>query len=1443
MLRHNKLFTYAIIIFLVFITFSSAFISSKVASIPSFNSENDNISKIPIAYYTMDSQITEVKTRAVVDHNRNLHTFVRITYSNRTFIIDYLFNGKKTEIVKDIAPGRVFDTYETSSGIVLFYSFNGQFGQFNLYMFRLNCNTNSSETIKVFKSNVLFGESIIYNIQQSGDEFHLLFGEAIFKNIMDENPMTKVRHITVFSNGSSSISTIITDVPYPGLQSLHYIAGNVVGLYKYMLYPTRKIATIVLMPKDMSYTSNVLYFTTDYDVKLSVLSNNTLNLALVKIGTIYTYNFHLNDSFSFSNFTKKFIGMYSYYDFISSAFSDHVIFLFHPIPHLKLNATNTEGNLITEPVILDFNGSQFSIKNVNIPFTTNNSVADSTFVKFNSQALFIASISKIEHNFRIGRKRALESDVISITIFSNNQNISMVHNIAFVKVHIVSNIVYILQRYWLFIAIGFGVFALITALFFRKIKNGLKRLSSFLIRPVKPNAKKFVLIFINAGIFIQSAVSIPFELWKSNKKRALISIFGMAILTLIILSSTTILKTKQDIMVSNYLYDADLYNNGRPSVTFSRLHNVLSARWGRVTEYSPFYENFSDAVINEMLSTIASQTVVLKDIITAIDYSTSMRILFNAGHGSVVQGVEDYFGVSRNYSTILRSILIKGRVPQAPYEIMIDEDTAEGLQKQLNDTIIFYSVDVSTAGILEYTNMTVVGIYHKPTHDYLLDMCKKQELSSDLIMDISDLYGAITFNDYYLYNLKDMPAQQLQLDGQVQLYYDFSLINSNNFEQLLADFNTIRPGYSHQVKFDPLGGNWVVSTEVKTLLIGLSPKYISTEFLLILLSIPILYLAIFLIFETNALFSASFEEEIAILRSKGLSTADIVYINTFMKTIESFFATLLGWLGTLIIIKPLLKIDRLLSFVNYQIPSVLIQNFWLMLAISFLTLVVITLPLTIKMSQRKKEKARPKKITSFLKKIRAIDFITVGLGGAIIYGGIALYNAFSKELANTASSAMLMIFIYIEGIGIMVILLGIGLILKDIHSLSMAVISKLLWKMKKNIFSLSLIEVKSDISLFNNVFLTYLILIGITLPSFVAPITVQRSIYNDTYFMMGSDMYIKDWQNVNQSLQVKEAILHTQGVVSVANISQVDAMLGGRQIYVLLLDNVSAFYQTAFKPEKRYFRNWDGIIPKLSTENTMLVSSPFIRNYELHSNNKYDFNYNSTEFTIIATFDYFPIIYPYGPSSTGGRPTVVMSASNFHAIKQDFTIFGQYNYRLLIKLSDDADIDLIANTLVNNFGVSVTTAQNEIENMFHTYIPFYSSIVSLFVFSLLISLISIAFTSMSNPLKILQKRMEKHDILKKMGVPNKVIIQMSSMELFAVGVAPGIIIGGLLGWLISKGVIYIFGTFRNATLPMKLYFPPIAMLTVFIIIPALFFVIFGLTMKAKFAAYMPVNLE
>ena len=204
-----------------------------------------------------------------------------------------------------------------------------------------------------------------------------------------------------------------------------------------------------------------------------------------------------------------------------------------------------------------------------------------------------------------------------------------------------------------------------------------------------------------------------------------------------------------------------------------------------------------------------------------------------------------------------------------------------------------------------------------------------------------------------------------------------------------------------------------------------------------------------------------------------------------------------------------------------------------------------------------------------------------------------------------------------------------------------------------------------------------------------------------------------------------------------------------------------------------------------------------------------------------------------------------MSKESFIRILLTFSI-SNINYlqdRLLIKLNPLANPEEVETYIEREYEMQVISAKLTAENFLLTSFPFYSVLVAEFVFSLFICMITFAFISISNPLKLLQKKVGKFDILKKLGVRTNRIILISALELLISCILPGLILGWMIGYGLIRLTIWVFFGLYYFILPFKFTFPVSALVTAFIIVPVVYYTIFFVTMKYNFQKYRPRNLE
>jgi len=989
--------------------------------------------------------------------------------------------------------------------------------------------------------------------------------------------------------------------------------------------------------------------------------------------------------------------------------------------------------------------------------------------------------------------------------------------------------------------------ALVYVIFRKKINKTFLSLKTYFSRPVKSTTSKITLFFTNLWIFFTNSLSTLYILFKTNKKRHLMNLIGMSILAVIIITSANLYTSKQKVLFSEYVDKIDVLNDSIPSLSITMSYDTSGTGISL-----PIEEEFNELALSEIFTQFKLEYKTFGSIISNIEYSTfmymtAMDFLDNSSFQQVT-----YITASENYTSVIEAMLVEGRLPTNKGEVLLSTDVVTNLNVTLNETIRLYGSTRSYYNFElgeTYALVKVVGTFQPLSTEELKNLVKLYNLPYDAVKSLDFLFGGVfAFNKFALKNLHGIYPWQMVMTTYVQFYYDFSDFDPTLLSVLKEEQQALIDGNEHPLNFSPFA-SWSISAELDTVITTLEPKLKSSIFLFFTLAIPIIYLSIFLILETNEIYSRSMEQEIEIFQIKGISTSRIALNYSIIKFFEASVAAIIGFLLSLALTPPLLKMD---SFVSFNNPFFYIDftSIPLSAVLTIVLIVLISLPMIIKMSKQTTiYQKTPNRLLSLLKKIRIIPLLLIILGGGIIFGGLMLYNLFASTPG--VSTPLVMVFIYISGSGLLVGLLGIGLLLKDFHSILMIAISKISWKVKKSIGTFSLIDIRADVKLFNNIFLTFFILIGVTLPSIIAPLSVQYNFQKDAYLYAGSDIYVKNWLDYNSS-DFLPNITAISGIHSVTTISAVDANLEGSQLYIYLIYNITTYLETSYKPPKRMFSQWDTAILSLQDNNTMLCTQYF---FEGLAHKEYSYTFSNQlgtineEYTIIRQFDYFPVFYFLGPYKKGATRSVnalVMTDDNFRRIIDTVTVIGgeesRFDDRLLIKLEPDADEQLIAKK-IRELGLEIIVAKEDAEQTQFESFPFYSIVAAEFTISILICLIAIAFISITNPIKLLQKRTNKNDRLKKMGISTKKIIQLTALETFVSGVLPGILLGTGFAFAIITGFILATKAFFYGGIKYLVVLSPMALIIAYVLTPILFYSIFYLSMKRNYARYLPRNLE
>ncbi len=1418
-------------------------------------------------------EISYIRSASIIDNVSRVHFFLQINYFNGSFVILHILEDILITVETGRSASSIFEAYRIDENIVLVYSLESQIYRNVVKLYMWNDLEHSSSTI--YNSSEYYFYPKIF---MSENSIHLM---TLNVDYYEEPPDVVLHHVRIFFNGTSVEKSI--EVPFWGDEYDVFVLDDQAFMMfkKYNYNETSRYydstTLSIVGVTDQGFYNSTVYEIDDvwFSSQLSVCSDGKFYFSYVSYGILYTTKFSINESItpsSFKQFNFNSYYFYGYFDVFSYTnttylvYQDFGYYWLEDAPYYYYYNPDRKVKTLTLNIIVDDNISMYQrvVELEDYPYLYQFGSVNYDIIENGSYSI---GYSVILESQSFDNMKFLSEYVFAWKVYTDlTLNLPTTPFLYGIKSY--SSFAYFWIKYWYTVISPIIVLSILYVIFRKRINRGIKKMIRYLLRPIIPNAKKSKLVAVNLWLFVKNSSSLIMILWKANKRRLIISLLGLTILSTIIVTSTTLFDSKRTSLIINYVESADLYNDDDLSASYNLILSDLSSLGDE-----GFNLNITEYAFSEIFHSLNTKTSVLRSIITGVYYTMNiplMNLNFTDAY-SYPLGVS-YYGLNDNYSVVIEELLTEGRLPIDNNEVIVASSFIDEYAVEINDTLsfnatsfyeVFYPTDFSKA------NFTVVGIYQDPSENLLTNICNKYSLPSDPLTDLTSSYYRIptmlTFTSSYLTNLENVTSYNLNLYSQIQFLYDFSQMDTDRLNILLEEIQDIVGKSPYSFNFAP-NSYWYIQNELQYVFSGIGSFMQMTQFIIVFLSIPILYLALFVTFEVNEIFSSSFEQEIRILSSKGVSTGMITFIYSTMKFFEALAATFLGLGVNLIILPPLLKIDKFITFKSV-FTSIQLATAPAAMGITLLLLIIISVPRIIKLSTTKKEVEKPpKKFVHLMKTIKLPYILITGFGAGFIGLGWWLIESSYLNIIDSSSLALLTIYIYIIGIGVMISLLGLGLLLREVHKIFMIAISKVFWSLRKNLFTFSLVEVRSDIKLFNNTFLTYVILVGLLIPFTITPLLIQDKINTETYFYGGSDLIITNWDDYNDT--ILSSFSNYSEIVSYTNITQLNANYRDYPIDFLIVNDTVDYLKTAFQPPEYLFRNWEQSIYELRENTSMLTSNTF-KDYVAGGQNQFSF-INDTgvdpiviPFSIKRGFDYFPIFYDYGSERFGSEPYgvsydvyypepypythfgIVMSQDNFEYISGILTLNEVTLQRLLINVKNSVNQEKFADTLRQDLGVEVDTMETNSDLALFTFFPFYSVLVAEFVFGILICLAAVAFTSLSNPLKILQRRLVKHDILKKIGIPTNRIIFLSALELFVSCIVLGLALGGAAGYgLLSLfNWLFIESPAVQGGLPFQMHFPYQVMLIIFLAIPVVFYTIFFLAMKYNFAKYRPKNLE
>ncbi len=970
----------------------------------------------------------------------------------------------------------------------------------------------------------------------------------------------------------------------------------------------------------------------------------------------------------------------------------------------------------------------------------------------------------------------------------------------------------------------------------------------------KSNLKKFlydteqvgshakpVLIILNIWRYLINYLSIVKNLGFTNKKRTIVTLTGFVITGYLLASAIIISQSEQSAMVKSFYRAHTIISDNEVTAQLST--TIINS----ISQPSGFPVNYDQLVKSELYSAISGFTI--EKYVSRIDsaYYTPMY----AQHPTVnfKQEIKVCAVPDDSYS-YLSSIITNGSVPQNNYDVLVRGDIFRkfGLNINGNLTIYLRSKPAAVDYSLYAFNVSISGIYERMTTSEL-------EKTSSFLGMSNDIYSLIEtanviLKDSTLFRiLSSSSLMNIQLTGIYQFVLDFSHFTIEERTMIMDEQNKLI-GKTFSVSSDSSSA-LTFTGELFTFFKAFNTYYVQNMSRLFIFAFPAILLSIFMIFESSELFSNSYVQEVTVMKNRGVKKRRVTGIYISIRFIEVIIATLVSYALAVITAIPLIKVNGFLSFNNKDTEFVL-GNVPISLVLIATLLFTISIPRILMIINReKKVEKTPSKIIKIFKSIswRDVSFLLIGSG---IFGAF-YYLTFLMH--NETSTKYFALFLNLTIIGALFALIGGLPILMKLLSILWRSIGTMIWRGdKKTKTKFVFAEIAKDIKYFENITLIFLLLIAIIIPSIIVPYSKETVLTQQAYFINGADIMIRDFHKYpNLSL---DNISRIKGIASISYVQMYtmysDTNLGysGTKIVVI---NTTSFLQTAFTPPYKVTElHWEYL--QTLTSNTVIVSKTLAAKYRksigdkiflIHPDAVFDTKldryvspYNHT-MTITSFFNLFPVFFLQKDRDKGDNMMIVSTAC-FDKLKPVIVRRLLTSTALLIRVNDPKHAKDVSDTIFKETGGVYVSTVSSIKDSLKT--PLYNIFIIEMILSMFVATIVLIFSSFTTATKILEKRVIKHDIMKKMGININTIVNLSAIESFIAAVLPSMLFGSLVGFLILKPMLNLLN-YGSEPYPLTVQYPIVGLIIGFLALPVILYINLSYNLRREFAHYTPTQLE
>jgi len=272
-----------------------------------------------LLYTTQSNDISSVRTEVLMDSSNRTHYFFQIGYYNGSFVILHIYDEQINVIEREFQMTNIFEAKTVGDIVYLYYSYSSQYYGTYLRLYKWDDGETNNRIIFTYEESYVPAYFFIRN-----ETLHFCFVEDPYYDY----PI--IHHRIFFQNGSQLNYHYHVPYPFYYSNSLTVLNNQIFNLFQFVDYDNDTTTLQIIGYIDGSYyNSTKITMELDwFEAKLSVSSDNKLQLSLLSYEKFLITTFSINDTVLPSSFQTIYLDEYFYESYNVFSYNNATYFVF-----------------------------------------------------------------------------------------------------------------------------------------------------------------------------------------------------------------------------------------------------------------------------------------------------------------------------------------------------------------------------------------------------------------------------------------------------------------------------------------------------------------------------------------------------------------------------------------------------------------------------------------------------------------------------------------------------------------------------------------------------------------------------------------------------------------------------------------------------------------------------------------------------------------------------------------------------------------------------------------------------------------------------------------------------------------------------------------------------------------------------------------------------------